>query len=45
MSVEIVETHFYAFNMDKLSYNFNVKVSPVCDDSPFGKDIQARESK
>ncbi|XP_071140568.1 uncharacterized protein [Mytilus edulis] len=44
MSVEIVETHFYAFNMDKLSYNFNVKVSPVCDDSPFGKDIQAREN-
>ncbi|CAC5398812.1 unnamed protein product [Mytilus coruscus] len=43
MTVEIVETHFYAFQMKKLSYNFSVKVSPVCDDSPFGKDIQARE--
>jgi hypothetical protein len=43
MSVEIVETHFYAFEMTAQSYNFSVKVSPLCDNSPFGKDVEARE--
>lgn len=44
LSVEIVETHFYAFEMTSQSYNFSVKVSPLCDNSPFGKEVEAREA-
>ena len=43
MTVEIVETFFYANEVSTSGYNFNVKVVPLCDNSPYGKDIEARE--
>lgn len=43
MIIEIAESHFYNEEMTKRSYNFSVEVNPICDESPFGKDIKARQ--
>lgn len=43
MTVEIVETYWYAFQTTVPGYNFTVKVTPLCDNSMHGKDIEARE--
>lgn len=43
MAVEIAESYFYNKEMSKRHYNFSIEVNPICDDSPFGKDIKARQ--